>query len=339
MKRNYNIDLIKIIAAFFVVMVHQMNIIGTKSMPLSGKTSYITLFIYSIVLTCVPLFLVSTGALLNRRTFGREHYIKLIPFVMEAVLLAIAGYVLNALMSGSPVTGMGIAAASFTPQYYVVYYMGLYLLIPFINQNLNNLKGLVIILVIGVTGPSLVNNIGFVNISSFTPPLYPVLYYVLGVHLSKNRPEGAPKKNRFLIPFAIIMAATLSNMALETLYSQNGLYQVKMGTYWNFFIVVVTYCLAKILMGIPIEHPALRSSLVFLSKYTLGYYILGVMVSDAIVRRILPILQPIGSNLMFNVIRTPLHAILSIGISLILSIPIVWIARNLSKRLVQRLSR
>ena len=56
-KRNLNIDLIKVLAVFLVVLVHFFNRTGYYGLPSGSPFMLLATFIWSGAMACVPLFL------------------------------------------------------------------------------------------------------------------------------------------------------------------------------------------------------------------------------------------------------------------------------------------
>nr|WP_270344588.1 acyltransferase family protein [Enterococcus thailandicus] len=67
MKRNYSIDLIKTMAAFFVVAVHFLLNSGFYDQTIQTNRTLFWMMTRQVTITAVPLFLLCTGFLMNRK--------------------------------------------------------------------------------------------------------------------------------------------------------------------------------------------------------------------------------------------------------------------------------
>lgn len=66
-KRNINIDLIRCCAIFAVISVHFFRNNGFYTEPVIGWRMYLMVFMRTTFMICVPLFLLITGYLMNRK--------------------------------------------------------------------------------------------------------------------------------------------------------------------------------------------------------------------------------------------------------------------------------
>ena len=73
-KRNLNIDLIKVLAVFLVVLVHFFNRTGYYGLPSGSPLMFFATFIWSVAMACVPLFLIATGYLMKNAKYFLQIY-------------------------------------------------------------------------------------------------------------------------------------------------------------------------------------------------------------------------------------------------------------------------
>jgi surface polysaccharide O-acyltransferase-like enzyme len=144
-ERNINADLIRSLAIFFVIGVHFWLNSGLYSEIIIGKRMLIALFFRSVFITCVPLFMLLTGYLMNNHLLSKKYYkgiMKIITIYLTAsiICLLFTKYYLYIPISikNSILSVLSFSAAPYS--WYIEMYLGFFLLIPFINKIWINLK-------------------------------------------------------------------------------------------------------------------------------------------------------------------------------------------------------
>ena len=134
-ERKLNIDILKCIAIVFVVAVHFFLHTNYYGRSYTFKSIFLSSFIWMIFMTCVPLFIMTTGYLMKDKTYSKSYFIKLLP-VIGIYCLAASIYtffdvrVINLEYFGKLLVNI----FSFSHYaWYVNMYIGLYLMIPFLN--------------------------------------------------------------------------------------------------------------------------------------------------------------------------------------------------------------
>ena len=195
-KRNINIDIIKVCAVFFVISVHFFLNNNFYTTEINCPRMYIMGIMRTFFMMCVPLFLLITGYLMNKKEFSLNFYksgLKKIiyPYIIISIITLLAKLLLikygifPAQKIGAYFTGF-IDFNLVDYGWYVDLYIGLFLLIPYINRIFTNSKQdliLVIVLVILTAMPSLCKCPTFF-IASWQG-LWPLTYYVIGAYISR----------------------------------------------------------------------------------------------------------------------------------------------------------
>ncbi|WP_278627199.1 acyltransferase family protein [Thomasclavelia cocleata] len=70
--RNHNIDFIKTIASFCVVFVHFFLNMGFYNLDYVNNIGLLSFVLKNIVVTCIPLFMIVTGYLMNKKTATKK---------------------------------------------------------------------------------------------------------------------------------------------------------------------------------------------------------------------------------------------------------------------------
>ncbi|WP_426350498.1 acyltransferase [Alloiococcus sp. CFN-8] len=230
-EKNINLDLIRFVAVFSVISVHFFLNNGFYKQEVVGERMYIMVFMRTALMVCVPLFLLLTGYLMNKKTLSKKYYYSINKtlwiYVIASIFIALfkqvflnKPYTLREIILG--ILGFNIAGYS----WYVKMYIGLFLLIPFFNVMINNLtknqkKILIITLIILTTLPSLTNIFNFTvegwwqnpTISNKYNPLipnwwtniYPITYYFIGAYLFEHDIAINKKLNLVVFFLAILL--------------------------------------------------------------------------------------------------------------------------------------
>ena len=141
-KRNLNIDLIKVLAVFLVVLVHFFNRTGYYGLPSRSPLMLFATFIWSVAMACVPLFLIATGYLMKNAKYSKKFFTN---------LLRVVGYYAAAVVvltiTDKQAHGFGLIRVFFENlftfnhySWYVNMYIGLYLMSPMLNAAFESLK-------------------------------------------------------------------------------------------------------------------------------------------------------------------------------------------------------
>ena len=140
--RDSNIELLRIIAMLGVIILHYNNPeIGAATLYASQST--INLFILhifeSLCICAVNVFIVITGYFLVASQ--RRNLIKPIELLFEVILFSLGIYVLQAIISGDVQFSVVSFFRHFIPtNWFVVLYIALYIISPYINIILNHLS-------------------------------------------------------------------------------------------------------------------------------------------------------------------------------------------------------
>ena len=143
-ERNINIDLIKCIAVFSVISVHFFLNNGFYKEIIIGKNMYLFSIMRTLFMVCVPLFIITTGYLMKNKTLSKKYYLGIKRVILTYILstLSILAYKILYLHEAYTIKSIIRNIIEFNVGYcwYINMYIGLFLLIPFINLIYNNLK-------------------------------------------------------------------------------------------------------------------------------------------------------------------------------------------------------
>lgn len=191
-QRDFSLDAIRAAAAVMVVGVHFFLNIGFYAQPMAGRTMAAAAMVRMCFMVCVPLFMMLTGRLWVERECGKGYYRKLLPVLVTFCLasgacLAFRILWLKEYISLEWAVRLFVKFDADPYGWYVRMYVGLFLLIPFLNAAWRGLdrdgrKRLVVTLV-ALTSLPTVTNLQMDLWADWWIQLYPVCYYVLGAWL------------------------------------------------------------------------------------------------------------------------------------------------------------
>lgn len=225
--RNPALDLLRITAFFFVVCVHFYVNSGYRELVTGGRAMFIMNIAYALFNTCVALFVMLTGYLMTNKTLSLGYYKGVIHTLVIYVaasavclLYKIIYYdysknILKCIMKILDFTASGYS-------WYVEMYLGLFLLIPFLNAAYHGMKSrggktaLVLTLIVTTALPGVINSFRFGSAEWWLTPsssgaynqlipdwwtgIYPITYFFLGSYL---REYPLKMKKRYLFPLTV----------------------------------------------------------------------------------------------------------------------------------------
>ena len=213
-KRSINLDIIRIFALFSVISVHFFLHSGFYDDTLNGIKDFILVTAREFFMICVPLFIILTGYLNNKKEISKEYYKSLIPKLLVYLFCAIIQIVVMKYYEHKNITFISsiITITNFKIHYgwYMNMYVGLFLLIPFLNIIYNNLKNkkekqiLILTLLILTSLPSILvkSNIFF---SDFWTTIYPITYFFIGCYLKEYGLNISKSKNIIIIILLLLI--------------------------------------------------------------------------------------------------------------------------------------
>lgn len=195
-KRNINIDLIKCVAVFSVISVHFFANVGLYKNVINSTNMYIGIFFRTLFMICVPLFIITTGYLMKNKTLSKKYYLGVLRVLIIYLLDAFIYLGYNTIYNGESFSIRHIIKSilNFDIGYswYIKMYLGLFLLIPFINLIYNNLKNkkqkqVLILTMLVLTSFQGIFNIKYNLIPDWWISIYPLTYYFIGCYLKEYK--------------------------------------------------------------------------------------------------------------------------------------------------------
>lgn len=282
-KRNTALDITRIVAFLSVVGVHFFLNTDFYNTAMISKRMLLMTVMRTGFMVCVPLFIILTGYLMNKKTLSVKYYKGIIRILGIYVLASLACMIYKNIAFGSEINIFKIAAGilNYTGanySWYIEMYIGLFMLIPFINLIYNGLPdkksklALVGTFLALTTLPSLFNFLRQL-IPDFWVILYPITYYFIGAYL-KEYPVKIKKWLNLLMLFACVLIFGV----ICYCHSYGGLFKWTSYNNWHGYTNVITSTLLFIfLSGIDTSRFPIgfRKFLAYISDITLGAYLVS----------------------------------------------------------------
>ena len=204
-KRSLGLDIIRMVAILGVFITHSIAYKGVINVDhLSFKwTFYMILRFFAM--SSVPLFLLLTGYLNNKKEISKKYYKGIIPILISYICISLLEIIATAIFDGVTIDWemVIIQILNFTANGYAWYfemYIGLFLLIPFLNILYDNLpaKKEKLILVSSLAFltfiPQIVKSFKYGDLwLNITPDywqiIYPITYFYIGKMIKEFKPN------------------------------------------------------------------------------------------------------------------------------------------------------
>lgn len=328
--RLEGIDLVRFIAVLFVPAVHFFLNNGFYSVPLYGKTLFVMIGMRWLFFTCVPLFMLLTGYLQGNKKVGLSHYKKLLPFFISYVFISLVTIFFKIYYEGvqlSPKEWI-LSITDFTAAnyaWYVEMYIGLFLLIPFLNVMYHGLKGkkqkqllLGIFLLLTSIAP-VINHFTAATgekgqlLPDYWYGLYPFTYYFLGMYLKEFPVKIKKWLNFLLIGFVVALESFLTFFYCHGVYFNWRF----LGDYNSFFTVLLTVLLFCFFGDIKIKCKAVRFVIKDVASLSLDIFLVSYIFDTVFYPILNSRVAEVPDKLPYFFVIVPLVLLCSYGFSIL----------------------
>lgn len=233
--RNPSLDIVRIFAFCSVASIHFFLNTDFYNIPIEKPIQFLMIIPRTFSLVCVPLFIILTGYLMNKKELSKSYYKGIIKTISIYLLASILCYFHNVYFTGNTASLKSLIfsildfkAAKYS--WYIEMYIGLFLLIPFLNLIYNNITSkkqkqvLLFTLILLTVLPSIINTYNFTDITWWQNPsvslsynkilpdywknIYPITYYFIGAYLKEYPAKVKPLKG-FLSYFFVGLCFSL----------------------------------------------------------------------------------------------------------------------------------
>lgn len=345
--RNPAMDMIRCTALFCVVSVHFFLNSGFYDETVSGGRMYLMTMLRTGFMVCVPLFMMLSGYLMLNRKPEWNYYRKIGKTLGIYLLASICCGVYHYIAADKTVSVfeavMGVFSFS-TASYswYIEMYIGLFLLIPYLNILYHGLEtqrkkqGLLVILLVLTALPPVLNTFRFGDAAwwsntslsyAFHPLLpdwwtgiYPFSYYFLGCYLREYPLRIRPMPNLLLLGAAWTAAGVYNCYRSYNWVFTWGAWQ----EWGSLFNVVQTVLLFSFLAGLDCRRLGRKLSGCFawMSECCLGAYLVSEIFDTVFYEKLNAAVPVVQERFKWFVVIVPAVYLCSIGLSALLNL--VW---------------
>ena len=227
-RRLEGIDIVRTLAVLCVICGHFFSVnTPYNQTAFEGASMYLQGYMKSVFCNLgVPFFLLLSGYLCCHKTLSSFYYRGLSRVLIPYVVISIITWlVLSDTRSvGQLVMGiLGFKTIGYA--WYVEMYLGLFLLIPFVNAVLREVFGngwtkhLLITLLLMTSLPALVNRNGITLVPGFWTMMFPLTYYVIGATIRQYEPH---LKSKYLGVFCAMALFAIGPISESVLYKVSG---------------------------------------------------------------------------------------------------------------------
>ncbi|MCR5106763.1 MAG: acyltransferase family protein, partial [Lachnospiraceae bacterium] len=174
-------DIVRTVAAFFVVAVHFYLSCGYYQTPMVGKKMFIMSCARWLFMPCVPLYMMLTGFFKSKKKISKDHYMSLVPILVAYVIISVIKVFVANHFYGKInfFKDTMIRLTDYSFAWYVGMYICMILLIPFLNILWEGLKSdkEKYILLLSLIAICSVSTVVPVIIPKYFQMLYPIMYY------------------------------------------------------------------------------------------------------------------------------------------------------------------
>ncbi len=308
-QRDTAMDLVRIVAFLLVVTVHSFSVCGFYEHNMTGINMFAATTIRNFSMVCVPLFLVLSGYLMCHKKLEKKYYKGILKTIYMYLLAGLCCVIFNIIVGKQELNIFDIIKSFFdfsaAPYgWYIEMYIGLFMMIPFLNllyDNLKNIKQkkiLIITALLLTAIPGLANILININ-GQFKPAeaeniiqlipdywicLYPITYYFTGAFLRENLHRVKIKSSTL---FVILTTCALTSGVISFIASYGGVFfqQGPWQDHSSILVWIMTVILFMLIGRLkPNKWPTkLRSFCTRLSGLCLGGYLVSY-IFDTIIR-------------------------------------------------------
>ena len=287
-KRILGLDIVRCFAILFVPSVHFFGRTKFYSTPVTGVNMGFQLCLRWLFFICVPLFMLLTGYLQNQKTLSKKFYKGILPVLATYGVAAVGSvfFRIYYLKETLPPVQAIFSIFNFSAEsyaWYVEMYLGLFLMIPFLNlayHSLPSKKAKLVLLATSLfitSGTSLLSSFHIQEISinlfsDYWQICYPITYYFIGAYIK----EFQPKMNRILNSALLILAVIAEAWVSKWIFIKNnhGLFDWNtFGGYGCIFTIIISVLFFLLFYQVDFTNRPIRFVIQELSVHSFDIYL------------------------------------------------------------------
>lgn len=290
MKRLSGLDLIRFFAILFVPSVHFFLNNGFYETNIKGIEMFISIFFRWLFYIGVPLFMLLTGYLKRKDKLNKKYYKRILSILTSYIFISIICILFRKiyLSENIRILRMIISIFDFSAcgyAWYVEMYIGLFLLIPFLNilyDSLNTKRKKQILILSLISMCSIYPIINYINIDGvkleiipdWWSKIYPFIYYFIGAYINEYKIEINKKKG--IIIFILIL---LIETILSYIYNYNNKFSTDfLGGYNSLQTIVISTIFFLLLYKVNIKNKITLKIITNISKLSLDIYLFSYII-------------------------------------------------------------
>ena len=290
MKRIFGLDLVRSIAVIMVLSVHFFLNNGFYDLKINGFFAYLSIFLRWLFYIGVPLFIIITGYLKNNKKLNKEYYkgirkVVISYFFISLICIIFKKYFLH---DSTRLLRLFLGIFNFTTleySWYIEMYIGLFLLIPFLNilykglKTKKNKQMLIITLIVLVSINPLINYIKIGDtrleiIPDWWSKIYPLLYYFIGCYINEFKISSSKIKG-----FIIILFFLLTSSLFSYIYAYNSIFDTSfIGGYGSLQTVIISTLVFMMFYDTKCDKKIINKIFNKISNLSLDIYLFSYMV-------------------------------------------------------------
>lgn len=334
MRRSVGLDIIKSLAILFVVCVHFFLNTNFYNVPIEGLNMFLQLTCRWIFIVCVPLFLIVTGYLQSEKELSIDYFKKITAILGIYLFYSLASVLMKAVYfdeQGSifkwVAAILGFQANSYS--WYVNMYIGLFLLIPFLNLIFKHLRQkkehqiLLLAMMFLTVLPGFVNSNPIIPghashnlLPSYWVEFYPVTYYFIGCYIKKYQTEISRV-------FAVVVFLGLA--VLETVmtfyFSKGQTFTYVVGDYGSLLVAVQAVAFFLIFYKTDLRNKFVRGLLGIVSAVSLDIYLCSYLTDQLVYRFVM-------DRLFISQAQVFLFAVPAVAVSFIVALVVAVVRKK-----------
>ena len=290
MKRLSGLDLIRFFAILFVPSVHFFLNNGFYETNIKGIEMFISIFFRWLFYIGVPLFMLLTGYLKRKDKLNKKYYKRILSILTSYIFISIICILFRKiyLSENIRILRMIISIFDFSAcgyAWYVEMYIGLFLLIPFLNilyDSLNTKKKKQILILSLISMCSIYPIINYINIDGvkleiipdWWSKIYPFIYYFIGAYINEYKIEINKKKGIIIFILILIIETILSYI-----YNYNNKFSTDfLGGYNSLQTIVISTIFFLLLYKVNIKNKITLKIITNISKLSLDIYLFSYII-------------------------------------------------------------
>lgn len=354
--RYYSLDIVRIFAFCCIVAEHFFLCTSYYDIVVQGTIMYIATLIRTFCMICVPIFLMLSGYLMRNRKPNKQHYLKLSKIIVEYILASLCCAAYDTWIHGMPDNILlhikeiifQIFSYEVAPySWYVEMYIGLFLLIPYLNMLYDAMNGqkekqkLILTLLLLTSIPGMTNIFG-ANFGTYSMDLrilpqgwldfYPVTFYLMGIYLREYPLKLRRSTNLILILLTFVVSGTVCYLKSYGGLFILGVWQPQQSG----FAVIQAVLVFTLLSQFPFKPTGILEKLVpQLSNLCFSAYLVSSIFDLAVYTRLASVITQPVYRLEYFLVTVPLNIVLSLALSAVIQIVyrmLHQLAEQISKR-------